>query len=299
MNRNGVFVYLGGEGVKYFEYFKPATLKEASELLIENGENAHILNGGTDLVVRMRDELTTPDVVVDIKGIKELETMRFDEEGLFIGATVNLASMIEYEPVVKHYSFLREAAESIGSGQVRNLATMVGNICNASPLADTSTPLLVLDAKLIIYGAKGEKEISIHEFFKGVRETSLQLGDIVTGIKIPLHKNIYGVFMKRSRRKEVDLSTVCTTVLKIEDEIRIAMGAVAPTPIRAPMAEGFAKGKELNPEIIEEIANIAAREAKPIDDVRSSKEYRTEMIKIMVNRSIEKLRDLGSEDCEI
>ena len=108
-----------------------------------------------------------------------------------------------------------------------------------------------------------------------------------------------GVFMKRSRRSEVDLSTVCTTVLIIEDEIRIAMGAVAPTPIRAPMAEGFAKGKKLNLEVIEEIANIAAREAKPIDDVRSSKEYRTEMIKVMVSRSIEKLRDLGSEDCEI
>lgn len=278
--------------MKSFEYFKPQTLKEASEILVKNGKDAHILNGGTDLIVRMRDNITTPKVVVDIKGIKELHKIEYDKDkGLSVGACVKLSDMAHNRDVIENYSFLADAAESVGSGQVRNLATMIGNNCNASPLADTSTPLLALDAKVIIYGPEGEREISIHDFFKGVRKTCLQPGEIVTSIRIPTYKNLKGVFSKNSRRKDVDLSTVCTTVVRIGDEIRIAMGAVAPTPIRAWAAEKEAKGLELTEENIKKLANIAASEAKPIDDVRASREYRIEMIKVMVARSLEKLRD--------
>jgi len=277
--------------MKSFEYFKPQTLKEASELLVTHGPNAHILNGGTDLVVRMRDRVTVPDAVVDIKGIKELHKINYDEnEGLFVGACVKLSDMVHNRAVAENYSFLADAAESVGSGQVRNLATMVGNNCNASPLADTATPLLVLDAVVCIYGPNGEKEVSIHDFFKGVRKTCLELGEIVTGIKIPAYKDLKGVFMKNSRRKDVDLSTVCTSVAKIGNEIRIAMGAVAPTPIRAREAEKFANEKGLTDETIEKIAEIAASECKPIDDVRASKEYRIEMVRVMIRRSLEQLR---------
>lgn len=277
--------------MKAFEYFKPQTLKEASELLVSYGPNAHILNGGTDLVVRMRDRLTVPDAVVDIKGIKELHEINYDEkEGLFVGACVKLSDMVHNRAVAENYSFLAEAAESVGSGQVRNLATMVGNNCNASPLADTATPLLVLDAVVCIYGPNGEREVSIHDFFKGVRKTCLELGEIVTGIKIPAYKDLKGVFMKNSRRKDVDLSTVCTSVAKIGNEIRIAMGAVAPTPIRAREAEKFANEKGLTDETIEKIAEIAASESKPIDDVRASREYRVEMVRVMIRRSLEQLR---------
>lgn len=277
--------------MKSFEYFKPQSLKEASELLISHGENSHILNGGTDLVVRMRENLTTPDAVVDIKGIKELHEIKYDEkEGLFVGACVKLSDMAHNRVVVKNYSFLADAAETIGSGQVRNLATMIGNNCNASPLADTSTPLLVLDAQVCIYGPNGEREVSVHDFFKGVRKTCLIHGEIVTGIKIPAYKELKGVFTKNSRRKDVDLSTVCTSVAKVGNEIRIAMGAVAPTPIRAKEAEKFANRAELTDEVINKIAEIAASEAKPIDDVRASREYRIEMVRVMVRRSLEQLR---------
>ncbi|SDY77063.1 carbon-monoxide dehydrogenase medium subunit [Proteiniborus ethanoligenes] len=277
--------------MKSFEYFKPESLKEASELLIKYGENAHILNGGTDLVVRMRENLTTPEVVVDIKGIKELYDLNYDEkEGLFVGACVKLSDMAHNKAVVENYSFLADSAETVGSGQVRNLATMAGNNCNASPLADTSTPLVATDAVVHIYGPNGERKVSIHEFFKGVRKTCLAHGEIVTGIQIPANKDLKGVFIKNSRRKEVDLSTVCTTVVKIGDEIKIAMGAVAPTPIRAWEAEKLAKGKELTDELISQVADMAASEAKPIDDVRASKEYRKEMVRVMVRRSLEQLR---------
>lgn len=286
--------------MKSFDYYKPETLKKAREILLEHGEGAYILNGGTDLIVRMRDKITIPDVVVDIKGIEELYEISFNQdEGLFVGACVKLSDMLRNNQIVENYSFLAEGANSIGASQIRNLATMVGNNCNASPLADTSTPLLILDASVVVYGLNGYREVSIHDFFKGVRKTSLELGEIVTGIKVPYYEKMDGVFMKNSRRKEMDLSTVCTSVGILNDEIRIAMGAVAPTPIRAWEAEKYAKGKELTSETINEIANIAASESKPIDDVRSTKVYRKEVVNVMVRRSLEKLKELRGEDYEV
>lgn len=273
--------------MKSFEYFKPKTLEEARNLLIEYGEGAHILNGGTDLIVRMRDNITQPKAVIDIKGIGKLYQINFNEDkGLIVGGCVTLNDMAHNNIVQEKYEILSKAAKSIGSGQVRNLATMVGNNCNASPLADTATPLLALDAKVIIYCENGENEISIHDFFKGVRKTCLKIGDIVTAIRIPYYEKVEGVFQKNSRRSKVDLSTVCTSVVKIEDDIRIAMGAVAPTPIRARKAEEYINGKKLTNETIKEASDIAASEAKPIDDVRSSREYRIEMVRVLVNRSL-------------
>lgn len=286
--------------MKRFDYYKPKTLKKANEILLEHGREACILNGGTDLIVRMRDKITNPNVIVDIKGIEELYEISFNqEEGLFVGACVKLSDMVQYGPVIEKYNFLAEAANSIGARQIRNLATMAGNNCNASPLADTSTPLLILDASVVIYGINGYREISIHEFFVDVRKISLEPGEIVTGIKIPYYEKMDGIFMKNSRRKEMDLSTVCTSVGIINEEIRIAMGAVAPTPIRAWKAEDYAREKVLTDETISEIADIAASESKPIDDVRGTKVYRKEMVKVMVRRSLEKLRELRGEDYEV
>jgi len=231
-------------------------------------------------------------VVVDIKGIKELYNINYDEkEGLSVGACVPLSVMAHNKDVVENYTIIADSAEVVGSGQIRNLATMVGNNCNASPLADTSTPLLALDAVFEVYGPEGSREISIHDFFIWVRETSLKQGEIVTAIKVPAYENMKGVFHKASRRKDVDLSTVCGTVVKIGDEIKIALGSVAPTPVRARKAEGFAKGKELTDEVIKEIARLAASEVNPIDDVRGTKEYRLHMVEVLVRRGLEELRE--------
>lgn len=273
-----------------FEYFKPESLMEARKILIEYGEDGHILNGGTDLIVRMRGDITKPKAVVDIKGIDELHNIEFDEmNGLTVGACVNLNDMLHNDIVMKKYDFLSKAAKSIGSGQVRNRATMVGNNCNASPLADTSTPLYVLDANVIIYGENGKFEVPIVDFYKGVRKTCLNSGEIVTGIRIPYYEGMKGVFKKNSRRSTVDLSTVCTSVVKIGDEFRIGLGAVAPTPIRASEAEKYLEGKELNEDVIGEASKIAASCAKPIDDVRASKEYRIEMVRVLVMQSLQEL----------
>ena len=275
--------------MKDFQYFKPKTLKEASELLIQFGDTASILNGGTDLIVRMHEGLSHPKVVIDIKGIEGLKEITFDKEkGLTIGACVNMKEMEKHPLLLEKFMVLAEASHSVGSCQVRNRATMVGNITNASPLADTATPLLTLDAYVQVYSLEGMREISIHDFFVFVRKTCLKTGDIVTGVRIPYYsENVFGHYQKHARRDAVDLSTVCASVVKADDTIRIALGSVAPTPVRARQTEAFLAGKELTPEVIEEAANIAVSEVNPITDIRATKEYRQEIVKVLVKRGLE------------
>lgn len=271
-----------------FEYFRPESLKEASELLVRYGEGAHLLNGGTDLIVRMRDGLTTPEVVIDLKGIAGLGRIREDDTSVLIGATVHLNQIGQNETIGKYFPFLSEAALSVGSKQVRNRATCVGNLCNASPLADTATPLLALDGVMEVFGPDGERDIPLKDFFVFVRKTSLKPGEIVKGVRIP-KISAEGIFTKLARRKEVDLSTVCMTLLKTETGWRLAYGAVAPTPVRLPQTEALLTAHAP----LEEILAMAASEVKPIDDVRASKAYRLEMVQVMLRRGLELLEKGG------
>ena len=277
--------------MKDFQYFKPKSLKEASELLLQFGEDASILNGGSDLIVRMHEGLSHPKAVIDIKGIEGLNEITFDKEkGLTIGACVNMKDMEKHPILLEKFMVLAEASHTVGSCQVRNRATMVGNITNASPLADTATPLLALDAFVQVYSSEGAKEISIHDFFVFVRKTCLKTGDIVTGVRIPPYsENVFGHYQKHARRDAVDLSTVCASVVKANGTIRIALGSVAPTPVRARKAEAFLVGKELSTEVIEEAANIAVSEVSPITDIRATKEYRQEIVKVLVKRGLEEM----------
>lgn len=276
-------------------YFKPSSLEEAAGLLLEHGVDSCILNGGTDVVVRLREKMISPSAIIDIKGISSLNEITFDKEnGLFIGACATLGDIAHNKHVVENYIFLADACESVGSGQIRNRATIAGNNCNASPLADTSTPLMTLEAVVKIYSEGKIKEIPITEFFVGVRKTVLKQGEIVTGIQVPYYKNLSGVFYKNSRRKEVDLSTMCATTIKTDNGFRISMGAVAPTPIRAYKAEEYINNNlsNLTLDTITEAATIASKECSPIDDVRSSKEYRKQMVFVSVKRAMLKLTGL-------
>jgi CO/xanthine dehydrogenase FAD-binding subunit len=272
-----------------FEYFRPSSLKEASELLIRYGDGAHLLNGGTDLIVRMRDGLTLPSAVIDLKSIEQLSRIREDEESVYIGATVNLNQVGRDETIGKCFPYLAEAALSVGSKQVRNRATCIGNLCNASPLADTATPLMALDAVLEVFGPEGEREIPIQDFFVFVRKTSLKPGEIVKGVRVPKTAG-QGVFTKLARRKEVDLSMVCMTLLKAQDSWRLSYGAVAPTPVRLPKTEALLNQGATQ----EEVLACAVSEVKPIDDVRASREYRLEMVKVMLKRGLEQIGKGGA-----
>lgn len=272
--------------MKGFEYYKPSTLKEAVGLLKEHGETAEVLNGGTDLIVRMRDGHSAPGVVVDIKGIKELHELSIEEGRVFIGACVLLNDLGLHDVILKRYPYLSQASLSVGSKQVRNRATCIGNICNASPLADTATPLLALDAEIHIYGEKGIKTVPLSDFFVFVRKTILQPDEIVTGISFKDNANNLGIFYKMSRRKEVDLSTVCSTVVKNDDKYAISFGAVAPTPIRLPKTEAYLNENKLSEEVIEKACALALEEVSPISDVRATKEYRQEMVQVMLRNTL-------------
>ncbi|MDO5563700.1 MAG: xanthine dehydrogenase family protein subunit M [Eubacteriales bacterium] len=281
--------------MKEFEYLAPTTIKEVVDLLLKYKNKACILNGGTDVVIRLRERLISPEYIIDIKHIKELKgiNLNIKEKYLFIGALSTMNEISANEYVKKYYPYYAEACHSVGSNQVRNRATSVGNIVNASPLADSATPLYALDATLIIEGQNGRREVPIREFITFVRKTVLQEGEIVIGIKIPLYENTKGVFSKNARRREVDLSNVCATIVKIGNEYKIAFGAVAPTPIRLTKTEEFLKNKEISDKTIEEAKELAIKEVSPIDDIRASKEYRLDIVKVIIDRSLRELNQGG------
>jgi carbon-monoxide dehydrogenase medium subunit len=257
--------------LKEFEYLKPDSIKEIISILSQFGEKAQILNGGTDLIVEMRDKIIQPEYLVDIKAIPQLNRITYNkQDGLNIGATVTLNEISDSKVVQRNYPILSETCKTVGSYQVRNRATLVGNICNASPAADTAPPLLVLEAKVNIIGPTGEKIVPINQFFTGVKKNILKKGEIVTSI----------------RKKEVDLATVGVAVVCIRDEVRIALGAVAPVPVRAFKTEELLKGKTIDESLLEKSGKSALTEVSPISDVRSSQEYREEIVKVLVRRAI-------------
>lgn len=275
--------------MKKFKYLKPASRGEAISILVKHGEAAYILNGGTDLIVEMRDKIIQPEYVVDIKAIPQLNRINYNEQkGLEIGATVTLNEISDSKVVQTHYPILAKACKTVGSYQVRNRATLVGNICNASPAADTAPPLLVLEAKVNIIGPiGGEKIVPINQFFTGVKKNILKKGEIVTSITIsPIKDKWTGVYLKQGRKKEVDLATVGVAVLCVRDEVRIALGAVAPVPVRAFKTEELLKGKTIDESLLEKAGESALTEVSPISDIRSSQEYRVEIIKVLVRRAI-------------
>lgn len=276
--------------MREFEFLQPKSIAEAIAMRVEHGDRLVVYNGGTDIVIQLRDRLIAPDYVMDIKKIPGMHEITFSEkEGLFIGACVTMNEIGGNEAVRAHYPFLAEAALSVGSKQVRNRATSVGNIVNASPLCDTGTPLYAADAVMCLEGSNGKREVPIREFITFVRRTVLQKDEIVTGIKVPYDKDLRGIFTKVARRREVDLSTICATVARSGNEWKLAFGAVAPTPVRLPKTEELLRGKEITEALIDEAAKLARTEVSPIDDVRASKEYRLDVVEVIVSRSLKAL----------
>jgi carbon-monoxide dehydrogenase medium subunit len=281
--------------MREFEYLRPETVEEAVAFRRKHEGSSVLLNGGTDIVIQLRDHLIAPEFVIDIKHIPGLKKLSFNKkDGLYIGACVTMNELGDNEDVKKYYPFLREAAVSVGSKQVRHRATLIGNIVNASPLCDTGTPLYVCEAKVCIAGIEGEREVPISEFITFVRKTTLQPYEVVVGIKVPYIEGAQGIFSKVSRRKEVDLSTICATVLKVGEGYRIAFGAVAPTPIRLSGTETLLYGKQLTSELIDEAAKLARTEVSPISDIRASKEYRYDVVEVTVRRSLEQFMQGGA-----
>lgn len=281
-----------------FDYYAPESLKEANEMAVKSPGRYVFMAGGTDVILLLKDgALPDVDTVIDLKKIPELERLEFsEEEGLRVGALTKLYA-IQNSPVVNEkMPAVADAAHFVASAQIRRKGTMAGNICNASPSADTAPILVAMNASVKVWGAKGERTIPIDEFFTGVKKTSLKKeeGEIVTEIDIPALKPGEGsAYIKHSVRKAMDLAIIGSGVwVKMDGsrvaDCRIAMGGVAVTPMRAKKAEEFLIGKEASDENLAQAGQIASTECHPISDVRASAEYRTDMIRVFTKRALKK-----------
>ena len=277
-----------------FEYVRPRSINEALSLLAQHEGEARLLAGGTDLLPKMkRREIEAPKYVIDLKGIPNLDHIEYDDtKGLSLGALTTIHA-IETSPVIQHrFSILAQATSTMAAPQVRNRGTVAGNICNAVPSADSVPPLLALEAKLKLMSQKGERILALEDFLSGPNETVLTDTELLAEIQIPpLPAESRGIYLKLSPKRSMDLATVGVAALVITEDglcqdIRIALGAVAPTPIRAKRAEGILRGQGFSDELIEKTAQTAAEESRPIDDHRASAEYRRWMVQAMVSRAI-------------
>lgn len=279
--------------LKPFGYFEPTTIEEAAQILSKYGTKAKVLAGGVDLVARMRRRLIQPQYVVSILNIPGLDYIQSDEAGLRFGALTTIRS-IELSPIVeRNYAVLHEAASQIASVQVKTMGTAVGNLCVATPASDIASALYALAARLRITGPASERIIPIENFFVGVNQTVLEPGEIVTEVILPSPAPQTGGAFFKLVRTAADIAKVNAAVnLTVTDntckEAKIALGSVAPTVIRAARAEEALKGSTLEPKVVEEAAQLAAQEAKPITDLRSTVEYRRGMVRVLVRRAIEK-----------
>ena len=276
-----------------FEYLAPKTIGEACNLLLELGSTARVMAGATDLIPPMKDKVISPEYIIDLKKIPGLDYLEYDDrEGLKIGALTTLRT-IETSPLVKEKNpAVAYAAKVVASTQIRTKGTMAGNICNASPSCDTAPNLLAQGAKILVQGPNKDRVIQIEDFFLGVKKTSLEPGEIVTGIVIPpLAENERAAYIKHAVRKAMDLAIIGVAVkIKVEDGVctdaRIALGAVAATPVRAPRAEEALIGRELTDEVIVKASEEAMNSFHPISDIRASAEYRKDMIRVFTKRAI-------------
>jgi len=263
------------------DYYRPKTLDEAIRLLREI-DNSRVIAGGTDLLVDMKTSRVRVRALVDISSIPDLRGIEDLGRTIRIGAATRLQELIESNVVSQNLPLLKAAVESMGSWQIRNMATIGGNLCNASPAADTAPPLLAYDAEFVVIGSEGLRVIPSTKFFVGYRKTALNPCEILKEILVKKSEWSGWSYVKLGRRGGFTLSVVAVAVLaKVIDgvvyDVRIALNSVAPVPIRAYKAEEVVRGKRVSWSLIEEAANTVAGEVTPIDDVRSTSWYRREM----------------------
>jgi carbon-monoxide dehydrogenase medium subunit len=282
------------------EYLQPASLKETFHLLTSYSGSAKILAGGTDLLIQQAIESSSEIIAISLKDVEDLRQIGKTAEGdIFVGAMVRHAEVAQSPLMNQYFPALAKASHCVGSPSIRNLATIGGNICNASPSADTAPPLLAYDAKAIIMGPSGERAIGLEDFFTGPSTNALKRREILKGFLLTPKPGWVSDYEKLGLRKamEIAIANVCVA-LEMDGHkrcsgIRIALGAVAPTPIRAKKAESILKDKRVTPELIRECAEAAVEETKPISDIRASADYRKKMIHFLVKKMVSALARVG------
>jgi carbon-monoxide dehydrogenase medium subunit len=282
-------------GLPSFDYVKANSAEEVVTLLSEHGEGARLLMGGTDLFPNMRDGRLRPRIVIDLKGMPGMRgIVHGPNGGLAVGAATTMNELAEHPAVRAYCPLLADAAASVASYQVRSRATLGGNLCNASPCADTSPATLVLQAEFTLQGPSGERSVPATEFFTGPGQTVLQPAEFMTTIRFPLMPaGACTKYHKLGRCRSGDLSLVGVAVLGYPDSslpsgyrFRIGLGSVAPTPIRARLAEAVLASHAPGKESFARAAEEARAEADPITDVRGTAEYQRDMVRTLTIRAL-------------
>jgi carbon-monoxide dehydrogenase medium subunit len=277
--------------IKDFEYLAPKTLKEALTLVGKYGDDCKIIGGGQSLLILMRQGLLAPKYLISIKGLSELSYIKETKEGLNIGALTTHRA-IEKSPVIqKKFSVLAEMEQRLASIQTRNWGTIGGNLCHGEPAGDPAPVLIALKATLTTASLKGERNMAVEDFFVDYFEVALEAGELLTEIQLPAAPPHTGTAYTKFNVIQSDLATVGVAVSitlasgdGICQDIRIALGASAPIPMRAKQAEEVLRGKKITDNLLKEAGEVASTEAQPISDIAASEEYRRELVRVLVAR---------------
>jgi CO/xanthine dehydrogenase FAD-binding subunit len=288
-----------------FQCSSPRSLGEALDVLKKDG--ARVLAGGTDLVNNIKINAAAPRHLVYIMGITDLDRVTVEGQTLSIGAAARLSDIEHDRQVVSRFPALAEAINVIGGTQIRNMATLAGNICNASPGADTPPILLVLNAEVEIGGGGGAAgrqpdRLPLGGFFRGPKETVLKQGQMVLNVNIPLPPKSSGAAFRRLARVSLDIAKInCAAYIERDGEhirlARVALGSVAPTPVRAPTIENALEGQKYGERLFQRAAELVGEDIAPIDDVRSTAAYRRQIASLLVREALQEAwqRSRGEE----
>ncbi len=277
-----------------FNYYQPETLQEACEILEKYGPKAKVLAGGTDLLPKMKQDLLAPEALVSLKTIRGMSGIeKVPGRGVVIGARVHPNNLVNSSILQESFMSVCEAAHSMANNQVRNMGTIGGNIVNAVPSADLPPILIALSATVTLVGPQGSRILPLEEFIIGVTRTVIAADEILEEVVIPEQATTGSAYFKFGLRHSgalavVGVAAAVTMRAGIAEDVRIVLGAVAPTPMRAKKAEEILRGKKVTPELIDEAGISAAAECKPISDIRASEAYRRDMVRVFTRRALRK-----------
>jgi CO/xanthine dehydrogenase FAD-binding subunit len=279
------------------DYVSAGSVKEAVGLLTSNNGRAHILSGGTDILVQLRENRRKADLLIDVKNIAELKTVHYDPQvGLWIGAAASCYDICHHKTVCEIYPGLVDAIHLIGGVQIQYRASVGGNLCNASPAADSIPALIIHEATCIIASASGTRNVPIEQFCTAPGKNALEPGELLVAVAVPPPKENFGAhYLRFIPRNEMDIAVVgagaSVTLDSAKQKIlsaRVALGAVAPTPLFVEEAGTFLAGKEISEENIRAAATIAQAAARPISDLRGTAEHRKHLCAVLTRRALEK-----------
>jgi carbon-monoxide dehydrogenase medium subunit len=282
-----------------FDYYRPESLDEACKLLAEHGARAKVLAGGTDILPKMKQELLAPQILVSIQEIGGMSTIEYvPGQGVVIGAKATHNDIVNSPVLHERYLSVSEAAHAMANNQVRNLGTVGGNIVNAVPSADLPPILIALGATVTLVGCGGVRTMLLEDFFAGPNKSFIAPDEILTAVVIPDQQTTGSTYIKFGLRRSGSLAVVGVAVAVTVQEgilkdVRITLGAVSPTPMRAIKTEALLKGKAVTDALLKEAGTSAAAECKPISDMRGSVEYRRDMVRVFTRRALRKAIDKG------